>query len=511
MLFRSLILFERKVWINMALIQITGLTFSYDGSANMIFDGVNLQLDTDWRLGLTGRNGRGKTTLLRLMTGALEYQGSITSKADFAYFPYTVKDHCLTAMEAVCKACPEAEEWEIQRELSLLEVEEEALERPFETLSGGERTKTQLAALFLRKNCFPLIDEPTNHLDLEGRRVLSRYLQHKNGYIVVSHDRAFLDGCVDHILSINRGNIEIQSGNFSSWWENRQRQDQFELEQNAKLKKEIKRLTETAREKADWSENAERRKVGINPRQVDNTKGWRPLQGAKSKKQMARAKAIEKRAEAALEEKSALLKNIELQGELKLAPLAHHADPLLRLEELSAFYGPKAVCKEISFTVRRGERVALQGRNGCGKTTLLKLILGEQIDHTGGLYRAAGLKISYVPQSTAELRGSLADYADAFGLDRSRFLTILRKLGFSREQFETPLERFSEGQKKKALLARSLCQSAHLYIWDEPLNYIDVLSRMQIEELILQAEPTLLFVEHDSRFCETVATKSIPI
>ncbi len=495
----------------MSVIQITGLTFSYDGSADVIFDHVNLRMDTDWRLGLTGRNGRGKTTLLRLLCGDLEYEGTISKNVRFAYFPYAVKDSNLTAIDAIRQAAPDAEEWEIQRELSLLEVDESVWSRPLATLSGGEQTKTLLAALFLRKACFPLIDEPTNHLDLEGRRVLSRYLKNKTGYIVVSHDRAFLDGCVDHILSINRGDIEVQNGNFSSWWENRQRQDRFELEQNAKLKKEIRRLTETAREKAEWSDTAERRKTGIDRNQVDNVKGWRPLQGAKSKKQMSRAKAIEKRTESAIEEKSALLKNIELQGDLKLSPLVHHADPLLWLEGLTAGYGEKAVCKDISFTVKQGERVALQGRNGCGKTTLLKLILGEPIDYSGTIYRASGLNLSYVSQSTADLHGSLAEYADAWDVDRSRFQTVLRKLGFSREQFKNPMERFSEGQKKKAVLARSLCQQAHLYIWDEPLNYIDVLSRMQIEELIVQYRPTLLFVEHDAVFCDKIATKIIKL
>lgn len=495
----------------MSIIQISDLTFSYEGSAAKIFDRASFRMDTDWRLGLTGRNGRGKTTLLRLLSGELEYRGTITKSVDFSYFPYAVKDPSLSALEAVRQACPEAEEWEIQRELSLLELEDEVLERPFSTLSGGEQTKALLAALFLRKNSFPLVDEPTNHLDLEGRKVLSRYLRGKSGYIVVSHDRAFLDGCVDHILSINRANVEVQSGNFSSWWENRQRQDRFELEQNAKLKKEIRRLTETAREKAGWSDTAERRKTGIDRNKVDNIKGWRPLQGAKAKKQMSRAKAIEKRTESAIEERSSLLKNVEEQEELKLTPLIHHADPILRLEGIRPSYGNGPVCKDVSFTVRQGERIALQGRNGCGKSTLLKLILGERIEHTGTLYRASGLIVSFVPQSTAGLSGSLRDYAEKEGVAFSRFLTILRKLGFSREQFENPMERFSEGQKKKTVLARSLCEKAHLYIWDEPLNYIDVLSRIQIEELILRFSPTLLFVEHDAAFCGRVATKIIEL
>ena len=161
--------------------------------------------------------------------------------------------------------------------------------------------------------------------------------------------------------------------------------------------------------------------------------------------------------------------------------------------------------------MKQGERIALQGKNGCGKSTLLKNICGKEIDFTGYLNKASGLKISYVSQETDELQGDLSDYADRYGIDESQFKTILRKMGFMRDQFEKNMADFSGGQKKKVLIARSLCEKAHLYIWDEPMNYIDVLSRMQIEDLLLTYQPTLLFVEHDARFCSRIATKVIEL
>jgi len=150
--------------------------------------------------------------------------------------------------------------------------------------------------------------------------------------------------------------------------------------------------------------------------------------------------------------------------------------------------------------------MALRGPNGCGKSSLLKLILGEDIEHRGELRIAHGLKISYVSQLTNDLRGSLSDYAIAHDIDESLFKAILRKLGFSRPQLEKNIEAFSAGQKKKVLLARSLCEESHLLIWDEPLNYIDLISRMQIEKLLIEHSPTILFVEHDKAFCDNVAT-----
>lgn len=218
----------------MSLINVTDLTFAYDGSYDTIFEHLNLQLDTNWRLGFTGRNGRGKTTFLRLLMGEYEYRGSISASVQFDYFPFPAEvsqEDTLTVAEGLV---PDCEQWRLLREFSLLELSDDLLYRPFATLSHGERTKVLLAVLFLRENHFLLIDEPTNHLDAEGREVVSRYLNAKNGFILVSHDRAFLDGCVDHILSINRADIELQKGSFSSWYENKQRTDGYELAENEK-------------------------------------------------------------------------------------------------------------------------------------------------------------------------------------------------------------------------------------------------------------------------------------
>jgi len=167
---------------------------------------------------------------------------------------------------------PEAQFWELVRELSLLGVSEDALERSFDTRSFGEQTKVLLAVLFVAESRFLLIDEPTNHLDAEGRQRVGRYLRSKQGFLLVSHDRAFLDGCVDHVLSINKTNIELQRGG-SSWFENKKRQDNFEAAQNEKLKKQIVRLETSAREKAGWADAVEKTKFGT------KNSGLRPDRG----------------------------------------------------------------------------------------------------------------------------------------------------------------------------------------------------------------------------------------
>ncbi|MCL2421492.1 MAG: ABC-F type ribosomal protection protein [Defluviitaleaceae bacterium] len=486
----------------MSLINISNLTFAYDGSYDNIFEDVSFQIDTDWKLGFTGRNGRGKTTFLNLLLGKYEYSGKISASVQFDYFPYAVQDKRVNTSEVIAEISLAHQEWELLRELSLLEVAEDVLNRPFDTLSNGEQTKVLLASLFLNENRFLLIDEPTNHLDIGGREKVSQYLNGKRGYILVSHDRAFLDGCVDHVLSINRANIEVQQGNFSSWIINKERRDSFELAENEKLKKDIKRMQKSAREKAAWSDKIEKSKIGGHVYD-------RGFVGHKAAKMMQLSKNMEGRQQKAIEEKSKLLKNLEKADDLKITQLPYHANRYVSLKDVSIHYGDKCACRNVSFDIDKGDRLVLFGKNGSGKSSIVKLICGETMAYTGEFSIGKGIRISYVSQDTSFLRGNLTDYARENDIDESLFKAILRKLDFQRVQFDKNMEDFSGGQKKKVLIAKSLCEKAHLLVWDEPLNFIDVLSRIQLEELLLEYAPTICFVEHDSIFCDKIATKKL--
>jgi lincosamide and streptogramin A transport system ATP-binding/permease protein len=489
----------------MSLINVSNLTFAYEGTYDNIFEHVNFQLDTDWKLGFTGRNGRGKTTFLNLLLGKYEYSGTISAQVSFEYFPFPVADPASQTLDVIREIDPEYIHWKLMRELNLLKVAEDVLYRPFNSLSNGEQTKVLLAALFIKENSFLLIDEPTNHLDMEARQLVSGYLSTKSGYILVSHDRAFLDNCVDHILSINKTNIEIQKGNFSSWWENKTRQDNFELAEDEKLRRDIKRLSDSSRRTGGWAHEVEKSKNGTRNSGSKLDKGY---VGHKAAKMMKRSKSIQQRQQSAIDEKSKLLRNIESSDSLEISQLPYHKQQLVQLDGVSIMYGEKTVCSGISFTIEQGDRIALSGSNGSGKSSILKLICGEDLNYTGNFIKDSQLAISYVSQDTSHLKGSLSEYARAHGIDESLFKSILRKLDFSRIQFEKDLSAYSGGQKKKVLIARSLSEKVHLHIWDEPLNFIDVISRLQIEELLLEYTPTILFVEHDREFCGNIATKN---
>ncbi len=562
----------------MSQINVSNLTFCYEGSFDNIFENVSFVIDTDWKLGFIGRNGKGKTTFLNLLMGrqskgaqgtrlaeqnfekgktgqTYEYQGHISSSTVFDYFPYRITEtqtgQC--GAEFIDELKHGCELWRVICELEKLHLEADVLYRPFRMLSHGERTKVMLAVLFSGDNDFLLIDEPTNHLDQESRDIVKEYLQQKKGFILVSHDRDLLDACIDHVLVLNRCSIEVQAGNFSTWWENKSRMDMFHEAENEKHRKEIRRLNKAAEKTREWADKSEATKIGYDPvKEHDRSMGTRAYIGSKTKKMQSRRMQMEKRITDEIEQKEGLLQDIERPVPLKIMPMQHHKEVIISARDYAIAYrlegtqtaeagNFREVFSHLNFELRRGERLFLHGENGCGKSSLIKAVLAqndrsaqqqtmpagdgdkEQNDRnrrasmpdtmkeSGELSVASGLVISYINQDTSHLRGSLKEYGKVNGLDESLFFAILRQLDLERVQFTKKMEDYSEGQKKKVLIAASLLKPAHVYIWDEPLNYIDVFSRMQIEKLILDYKPTMLIVEHDVRFREKIATGVVEI
>lgn len=492
----------------MSLINVNNVTFSYEGALENVFENVSFHIDTDWKLGLIGRNGKGKTTFLKLLLEKYEYQGTISKNVEFDYFPFEVKNKEKMAIEIVNEMAPNVEDWEIMKELSLLQAEPEILYRNFNLLSGGEQVKIVLISLFLKDNHFLLIDEPTNHLDSETRNHLIQYLKKKKGFIVVSHDRNFLDEIVDHIIAINNTNIEIQKGNFSSWQKNKDVQNNFELMRNEKLKKDIHRLEIASHNTANWSDKIEKSKYNTTNSGSSIDRGY---VGHQSAKMMKKSKVMEKRIGKAIEEKSTLLKNIDRNDTLKIVPAEVKQNPLIIAHHFQIKYNNKSIFDEVSFQIKKGDRIAITGKNGVGKSSILKLMIGNEMAYNGDFKTAKDLKISYVPQSTENLSGSLKDFAKQNKIEESIFKAMLSKMGLSTLEFEKDIKEMSEGQKKKILIAKSISESANLYIWDEPLNYIDILTRIQIEEAILKYKPTIVFVEHDEMFVKNIANKIIQL
>ena len=501
----------------MAQISLLNVDFAYDGSQENVFENFNISFDTNWRLGLIARNGRGKTTLLKLLAGELKpLKGSVhcPSAITPVMFPPVLKSLTgdTTGM-VIAHAMPELEEWRFLRELSLLGVDNSLVERPFETLSPGEQGKIMLAALFAREDAYILLDEPGNHLDADGKEILTSYLSGKKRFLLVSHERLLLDAVTDHSMALLKSHPEIVAGPYHVWANHRRNVEDFERSENAKLAKEINILEKSAQQTGQWAEKAHR-----NSRKDDGSGvkfGLKEKNRAKAMKLEHRAKQTIRQKDRAAAEKGKLLHDIEENEPLKMNPMVFHSGSLIRAADLALRYDEKILLQKTSFQIKRGERVCLTGQNGAGKSTLLNLISGDapsaELTLEGSLHVPKGIRISTLPQTSNLPKMKLLEYVNSINPDQSRVLTLLRKMDFPREVFQSEVSDLSSGQKRKLLLALSICDEAHLYLWDEPLNYLDIQSREQIEEVLLAAAPTMIFIEHDAYFCKKIATTYIQL
>lgn len=510
------------------------LSFSHPAPATDVFSHLELLIDTQWRAGLVGRNGRGKTTLMKLIARELTPDnGELIHALTTHYFPFHPSDPGATVFSIVKNAVAPFDAWERRLETLLAAGTEQALSeyaelltqyerhggytidarvaqaldrldidagkhnRPFMSLSGGEQTRALIASLFVMDGCYPLIDEPTNHLDLAGREIVADYLADQHGFLVVSHDRAFLDSCIDHVVAIQREDVVVHAITYSEWLKLEREQQAFEQRRSDGLKREIRALSRASAQRREGALARERDKAP----HVD--KGY---VGHRAAKQMKRALAIERRIERQIEERKSLLRNAEKSRTLKLDSDSRAARDLIVANNLTVLRDGRPLFEPVSFNLASGDRLAILGRNGSGKSSLLTALNGGAIDTAGVLKRSAALKIRSAAQIPTWTHGAVDDHLAAAGLDGTRFRHVMATIGVSGELLKHRLETLSAGELKKIELARTLLEPADVLIWDEPLNYIDVESRLQIEALILDAEPTLIFVEHDRYFIEQVAT-----
>lgn len=516
-------------------IQFNNVSFNYQEPYQEVFKHFSLSVHTHWRTGLVGDNGCGKTTLLNLIRGKIQpMEGSVDRTEEVLYFPFSPQDPKASTIKVIKDSIAPFEKWEkllgnpteenlvlygeilekyqekrgyeinalIEREAQGMGLEESHLLRPFCTLSGGEQTRALIISLFLNPGKFRLIDEPTNHLDIHGREALGQYLSKKQGFIVVSHDRYFLDLCVDHILHVENSRVRITKGDFTQWKVQMDLEEAHKKQRTENLKREVKSLKAAALKRRGWSDRKEKMKQGA------FDKGRIGHLAAKS---MKRALGVERRIQSKLEEKKELLGIVKRNHDLKIHAPKDLKEQLLTLENLNVSIGNQRILRDFSLHLIRGDRIAILGENGSGKTTLFQCILGRIKPDSGRVRFTHGLKISTAFQHPQWTKGLLRDRLKEAGLDEGRFRQVMGAMDMGGELFDRPLETFSLGQLKKADLCRSFLSPAHLLLWDEPLNDIDLKSRTRIEKVIEKHNPTMLFIEHDRRFIEKTATRVVEL
>ncbi|MCL2575032.1 MAG: ATP-binding cassette domain-containing protein [Defluviitaleaceae bacterium] len=511
------------------------LTFAYSDYYSPLFDNVNLEIDASWKLGLIGRNARGKTTLLKLLHGILKPTGGqIASSVSTELFPYDInrtyenvadfiKENVgkFKSAEDAIKHYEKNEqtsdplyieklakyyedgggtiEADIEKEFYRMGLNSEILRRDWETLSGGERTKIMIIILFLKNPDFVLLDEPTNHLDAKGRNDLASYLQKKQGYIIVSHDIEFLDKTIKHILSINKSNIYIEKGNFTSWKANKDNYEEYEKRQKKNLENKMVQLEKAAENSRKWSDNS-------------NTKKY-PYAGHnrnRSLRIMKSAITAEKNITKNIDKISTMLTNYEETRPLQFSQIAFKGDVMIAVENLDFAYLDKFLFKGLSFEISANDRVLISGANGTGKSTLLNIITGQTGLQQGSLHINKALQISYskqIPIFCENYYETLENNKDAM----EKFKYLLTVFDLKVDYVQRPWHFMSDGERKKIDIAKSLATPHNLLILDEPLNFTDIYFRKQLSEAIIALKPTMVFVEHDAEFCRNIATEVVSL
>ena len=507
-------------------ISVSSLVKSFEIGKN-ILDGLSFSVNSGERVGILGRNGCGKTTLFRILVGEIGYdEGEVMiapSKrlgliSQIPVYPadWTTEDvlrdahkrlYALSAKIDALAAQMEHDDspallgeydrlsedfrrlggysmgTDRNRVANGLDIPAAMRAQLFSSLSGGEKTRVNLARLILEDTDILLLDEPTNHLDLHATEWLEDYLLHFKGTVlVISHDRWFLDKVVQRSIEINEGRAELYSGNYSFYVEERQRRFEEKLKKYERDQAKIEQLTRAAEQMHLWA-----------------------FMGAD--KLHKRAFSMEKRIEKLSQsERPAEQKKLNV----KFRQREFEGDEVLVAEDVSKSFGERTLFSAIDLLVRGGERVALIGDNGTGKSTLVKLIMGEETPDTGYLYRGPAVRTAYLPQIVSfsdESRSALDTMLYDCRCQPQEARDRLAAFGFRGESVFTPVGTLSGGEKSRLMLCMLMGADINFLILDEPTNHLDIASREWMEDALSDYEQTLLFVSHDRYFIEKFATR----
>ena len=505
-------------------IAVSSLVKSFDLGKN-ILDGLSFSVNAGERVGILGHNGCGKTTLFRIIAGELPYdEGELMVAptrrlgliSQIPVFPegWTTEDvlkHAHRHLYGISRRMDELTE-QMERDQSPallreydrlsedfrrlggydmetdrnrvangLQIPASMRSQPFDSLSGGERTRVNLARLILEDTDILLLDEPTNHLDLRATEWLEDYLLHFKGTVLaISHDRYFLDRVVQRCIEIDEGRAEFYSGGYSFYVEERQRRFEEKLKKYEKDQAKIEQLTRAAEQMHLWA-----------------------FMG--NDKLHKRAFSMERRIEKlSRSEKPAERKKISV----KFREREFNGDEALVIEGLSKRFGEKRLFSDLSLSVAGAERIALIGDNGSGKSTLIKMIMGQEAPDEGYLYMGPAVRAAYLPQivsfsdpSRSALDTMLYDCRCQPQEARDR----LAAFGFRGEDVFTPVGALSGGEKSRLRLCMLMGSDINLLILDEPTNHLDIASREWMEDALADYAGTLLFVSHDRYFIEKFA------
>ncbi|MBS5703036.1 MAG: ABC-F family ATP-binding cassette domain-containing protein [Butyricicoccus pullicaecorum] len=509
----------------MADITVQNLTKYYGD--RLILSDLTFDIQPGEKVAILGPNGAGKTTLLHILAGRLDYDGGHVSIGagrtvgmidQMPDYPdgVTVEDvlrsafrdadavkHEMEALEAGMAARPEDEsllrrygalqqrldalggynrDFEVDKVCNGLDIPPARRAQPVNQLSGGEKTRANLARIILEQTDILLLDEPTNHLDMDAVRWLGDYLEGYTGTVVtVSHDRYFLDQCCERILEVHDNTVEFYAGSYSYYAVERERRYEQQLREHENQMAEKKRLEGVARIMHEHgTEHLAKRAASI-------------------EKRIARMKVTDR-------------PRRDKRMSVSFGDPNYETEDVLKVRGITKSYGERIILQNVTFNVRNGERVAILGDNGAGKTTLLKILLGEETADEGTVKKGVGLRPAYLPQ-TVHFANENRNLIDTLIYDKNVTMQTARnRLGafkFSGEDQMKTVSTLSGGEKSRLRLCELMYDPLNMLILDEPTNHLDLMSREWIEEAVEAFTGTLLFVSHDRYFVERFATRVI--
>ena len=519
----------------MSLLNVSGLAFRFPATDDLFRDAW-FEVNPQDKIGLVGRNGAGKTSLMRILAGELApTEGSIarrgelrvemihpsaaaareTSLFDFVLAaqaelaalrqrlaqlesqPDSPVEYAELVNEYRSRGGPRAEA-EARRVLAGLGFAAHESGLPLSRLSSGQRARAALARGLLSSADLILLDEPTNHLDIEARVWLEDYLSRTAAAcMVVSHDRAFLNGLARRILEIDSGRIRQFEGNYDEY-----RNQRLLLDRQAWEKYEAQQRRLAAAERAALHRSKLARAVATAPAGVRSSRDHYGRKAAKvARTGRLLGERVAREPEAAKPWEEAPIPRLDFSA------VRRSGDIALSVERLAKSYGTKHLFSELTFHLARGERVALTGPDGAGKTTLLQILLGLETADAGEIRFGANVQTGYYAQESENLDPARTplEVCGAHTLSR----TLLACLKLHRDRFTQPIASLSAGERSKVALTRLLLSGANLLLLDEPTNHLEIEAQEAVERMLAQFPGTVLLVSHDRRFAESVTSRTV--